>query len=921
MKKILLFSLLLCAFACTKEEAKEEKPAAQQGPQVSISASASVGDLEVGFDRIWSKTDDRMGVFAEGRVKIYGENVKYTPLSGSITADFTSESPLIWKGEAMDLYAYLPYSSLVSDCREVPVNIPAEQTVIEGQADMTAVVMCGSARVEVENDQADFKLRPFASLLKLDVTSLAKVGLKSIKVSGASGDVLAFDGGTLDLTDGSLEVGGTESSAVSIKIAEPVEISATPKTFYAWVNPCVPTGGKVTVTAVIDDKEIDLGEYALPKTGFEAGYITELSLKSTYVPDTSNDTGADIPLDQAIDLSASGASNTYIVTQACKLYCFNAKVKGNGQARSFTWTVDGKTVTKGYSDVDINPASAELLWYASPKSESGYVLNSPVLIKTVKYNASDGKIYFQTPEVFVNGNVVIAARDASGNILWSWTIWATEGYDADQNARKVGRFTVMDRNLGAFAGTEAANYSDALKAALAVGNYYQWGRKDPFPATVDYNSFTSMPWGLPAFTPVASLQQSAHGYNNVIYTSDPSQNSVMLGTTLGASFDVDKGVAESVKYPYKWMFNGTSGGAAPYIWAVGNHSSQSTEQQTEWRYLWGCVDGNTSSKTIYDPCPPGWKIPTADMWLEAMENVTLSTGTHGAVSTLYDMYIPFAGQKKAGNSKYGGVNAAYLASATVTSPWYPTKGDIVYYLSKCVPTGYGTKNPAQYDSYAGQGLQVRCVKEEVASSTAALGTGTKTYDAILMGDSITEQWPLRGRKAFFTDNNYLCKGVSGHTTMDMVARFTNDVLNNKPKVVVITAGTNDLAANDGFHMSSEDILNNVRLMAQVAEDYGAKVIIGAVCPSIYFYWKNTDNPLYKGQGVANRIIEHNKKLKAWAESKGYRYADYHTPLKDSENGLKSEYCWSATDFVHPNAAGYTVMEGVLKPLIDAALKE
>ena len=77
MKKILLFSLLLCAFACTKEEAKEEKPAAQQGPQVPISASASVGDLEVGFDRIWSKTDDRMGVFAEGRVKIYGENVKY----------------------------------------------------------------------------------------------------------------------------------------------------------------------------------------------------------------------------------------------------------------------------------------------------------------------------------------------------------------------------------------------------------------------------------------------------------------------------------------------------------------------------------------------------------------------------------------------------------------------------------------------------------------------------------------------------------------------------------------------------------------------------------------------------------------------------------------------------------------------------
>ena len=920
MKKILLFSLLLFTFACTKDEPKEEVPA-QQEPEVPISASASVGDLEVGFDCTWSKTDDRMGVFAEGKANIYGQNVKYAPRSGAISSDFSSESPLIWKGESMALYSYIPYSSHVSDCREVPVSIPDEQTVVEGQADMTAVVMYGSARVEVESDQADFKLRPFASLLKLDVTSLATVELNSIKVSGASGDVLAFDGGVLDITDGTLVVSGTKSSSVTLKLMSSVEISATPKIFYAWVNPCVMTDGKVTVTAVIDDKEMDLGECSLPEAGFEAGYITEISLKSTYVPDASDDTGEDIPLEQAVNLSASGAANTYIVSQPGKLYCFDAKVKGNGQARSFTWTVDGKDVTKGYSDVSLDPASAELLWYASPKSEAGYVTSSPVLINTVKYNTSDGKIYFQTPDVFVDGNAVIAARDASGTILWSWTIWAAEGYDADQNAKKVGRFTVMDRNLGAFAGNEAANYSDALKAALAIGNYYQWGRKDPFPAPVDYNSFTSMPWGLPAFTPVASLQQSAHGYNNVIFTSDQTQNAVMLGTTLGATFDVDKGVAESVKYPYKWMFNGTSGGAAPYIWAVGNHSSQSTEQQTEWRYLWGCVDGNTSLKTIYDPCPPGWKVPTADMWMETMEGVTLSTGTHGAVSSKYDIYIPLAGQKKAGNSKYGGVNAVYLASATVTNPWYPTKGDIVYYQNQLVPTGYGTKNPAEYDSYAGQGVQVRCVKEDIASSTTALGTETKKYDAILMGDSITEQWPLRGRKEFFTDNNYLCKGISGHTTMDMVARFTNDVLNNRPEVVVITAGTNDLAANDGFHMSSEDILNNVRLMAQVAEDYGAKVIIGAVCPSIYYYWKNTDNPLYKGPGVANRIIEHNRKLKAWAESKGYRYADYHTPLKDNENGLKSEYCWSATDFVHPNAAGYTVMEGVLKPLIDAALKE
>ena len=622
-----------------------------------------------------------------------------------------------------------------------------------------------------------------------------------------------------------------------------------------------------------------------------------------------------------VNLSAAGTANTYIVSSPSTLYHFDATLKGNGLSRSFSWTVDGQAVSKGYTDVSIIPDKAVLLWYSCPKSETGYVKTSPVVLNSVEFK--DGRIYFKTPQTFVEGNAVIAAYDAAGNIVWSWTIWAAEGYDIDAASRKVGRYTVMDRNLGAFAGAEAAGVSDNLKAALAIGNYYQWGRKDPFPAAVDYNSIYDIPWGLPAFTPVQALQQVGYGYIDVIFTSDKTQNAVMLGTTLGETFVVDQAVEQSVKNPHKWMFNGTEGGVAPYIWSVGNHSSQTTAQQTQWRYLWGCVDGNTSLKTIYDPCPPGYKIPTVDVWMEVMTGATLSSGTHGAVSGPFEVYIPLAGQKKAGNSNLGAANAIYLASSTVTSPWYPTRGDLVYYQEQLVPTGFGTKNPTAYDSYAGQGLQVRCVKEEVAESTAPFGNEEKIYDAILMGDSITEQWPNRGRSEFFTENNYLCKGISGQTTMDMVARFTNDVLNNKPKVVVIAAGTNDLAANDGFHMCSEDILNNVRLMAQVAEDYGAKVIIGAIPPSRNFSWKTGD--LYKGDVVANRIIDHNTRLKAWAQSKGYRYADYHTALKNDQNDLTDDYCTVRNngdlDRVHPNKAGYDVMEGVLKPLIDAALKE
>lgn len=623
----------------------------------------------------------------------------------------------------------------------------------------------------------------------------------------------------------------------------------------------------------------------------------------------------------AVDLSEFGTANTYIVTESATKYSFNALVKGNGIPRSLTWTYDGTSITKSYSNCSIRPSSAQVLWYASPKSASGFETRPPVVLESVKFDNESGKIFFETPENFVNGNVVIAAYDNSNNILWSWTIWAAQNFDVEATAKNVGRYLVMGRNLGAAAGVECKSLNDERAAAHAVGNYYQWGRKDPFPALSGHDSGVTYPWGLPAFTPISALQQSANGYTNVIFTNSINDNAIFLGTHLGTSFTVDQAVEVSIKYPHKWMSNGTTAGIAPHLWAMGDLKNQDYSKQVEWRYLWGSVDGNSSLKTIYDPCPPGWKIPTNDVWMEVMNHITLSPGKRGVYSEQFDIYFPLAGQKKAGNSAFGGVNAVYLASATATSLWYPTRGDMVYYNGQLLPTSYGEEKVSHYDSYGGQATQVRCVKETINSNAGKFGTGNKAYNAILMGDSITEKWPIRGRAEFFTENNYLCKGISGNTTMDMMARFTRDVLDNKPKVVVITAGTNDLAANDGIHVMSEDILNNVRMMAQVAEDYGAKVIIGAVCPSRDFWWKSGD--LYKGDVVANRIVNYNAKLKAWAQSKGYAYADYHTALKNSSNDLADAYCWdrgeNGLDRVHPNAAGYTVMEGVLKPLIDAAL--
>lgn len=622
----------------------------------------------------------------------------------------------------------------------------------------------------------------------------------------------------------------------------------------------------------------------------------------------------------AVNLSEAATANAYIVTAPSTKYGFKANVKGNGIPREFEWTFDGQPMKMGYSNVAIAPASVKLLWYNAPKGASGYVTDCPIKEESLKYDPADGHVYFETPSKFVNGNVVIAAYDNAGEIVWSWNIWAIEGYDPEATSRKVGRYTVMDRNLGSFAGVETKSQSDVRLAAHAYGNFYQWGRKDPFPAPVDCQT-TAMPQGLPTFTTVDALKKSAHGYNNVIFTGSYSDNAVCLGSQIATTFRVDQAVAVAEKNPHKWMFNGTAKGASPYMWAVGGHMNQPESQQTEWRYLWGCVDGVHSVKTIHDPCPPGWKVPTNEVWMELFAHPELSAGGRGAYCPDYDIYIPFGGQKKAGDSNITGVtNSIYLASATVTGPYYPTRGDLIWYNNEMVPTT-GTSH---YNSYGGQGLQVRCVKED-APETAAPAGKQDGYDAVLMGDSITATWPTRGRAAFFTENNYNCAGISGHTTMDMVARFSKDVLKKNPKVVVITAGTNDLAENDGFHVSIDDIMNNIRLMAVAAEDYGAKIIIGSVCPSRDFSWKRSDAKYatdYSGDGIANKIIALNAMLKAWAESEGYGYADYHSALKDSQNNLKDEYCYvknGELDRVHPGAAGFAVMEQVLKPLIDAAL--
>ena len=226
------------------------------------------------------------------------------------------------------------------------------------------------------------------------------------------------------------------------------------------------------------------------------------------------------------DLSNSGRANCYIVSENGS-YKFPT-VKGNS------------------SDSVGDVKSVEVLWESFGTSTSPEVGD---LIKSVSY--SDGYITFQTADTFKEGNAVIAARNASGTILWSWHIWLTDQPGKCVYANNAG--TMMDRNLGATSATPGD--------VGALGLLYQWGRKDPFLGS-------------------SSISSSVEAKSTITWPSAVSSSS-SRGT-----------VAYATEHPTT-IITGNSDNEDWY------YSGSSSTNNTRWR----------STKTIYDPCPAGWHVP------------------------------------------------------------------------------------------------------------------------------------------------------------------------------------------------------------------------------------------------------------------------------------------------------------------------
>lgn len=178
---------------------------------------------------------------------------------------------------------------------------------------------------------------------------------------------------------------------------------------------------------------------------------------------------------------------------------------------------------------------------------------------------------------------------------------------------------------------------------------------------------------------------------------------------------------------------------------------------------------------------------------------------------------------------------------------------------------------------------------------------------VLMGNSITYNW-VEYRPEFFKSTGYIGRGIPGQTSYQFLVRFRDDVINLKPKVVVINAGTNDIAENTGPY-NEQRTMGNIISMVELAKANKINVILTSVIPATKFKWSDATD-------IANKVVSLNKLIAEYAQKNKIPYVDYYSHLVEGdERALKHQY---SSDGVHPNAQCY---KEVMEPLLKEAVRK
>jgi len=234
---------------------------------------------------------------------------------------------------------------------------------------------------------------------------------------------------------------------------------------------------------------------------------------------------------------------------------------------------------------------------------------------------------------------------------------------------------------------------------------------------------------------------------------------------------------------------------------------------------------------------------------------------------------------------------------TVPTPGIPTTGFAGL-------DGYRARRIAVFTDDYGQLARYREAHEKLGPPAAS------EKRVVFFGDSITDLWHL---DQYFPGKPYVNRGIGGQTTPQMLVRFRQDVIDLHPKVVVILAGTNDIAGNTG-PMRDEDIEANYKSFAQLAKANGVRVVFASVLPVHNYTDKAKD---FFAQRPVQRILELNDWLKKYCAENKIVYLDYFSALVDDKGLLKKEL---ADDGLHPNDAGYKIMVPLAEKAISKAMK-
>ena len=180
-------------------------------------------------------------------------------------------------------------------------------------------------------------------------------------------------------------------------------------------------------------------------------------------------------------------------------------------------------------------------------------------------------------------------------------------------------------------------------------------------------------------------------------------------------------------------------------------------------------------------------------------------------------------------------------------------------------------------------------------------------EVVFMGDSITELW-AQDEANFFPGKGYIGRGIGGQTTPQMLLRFQQDVVDLKPRVVVINGGTNDIAGNTG-PSTLKMIEDNLKSMTEIARANKIRVVLASVTPAYDYPWK-------RGLEPAEKVVALNAWMKEFCSQNGCVYADYFSPMSDEKHGMKDGL---SKDGIHPTPRGYGIMAPIAEEAISKAL--